>query len=87
MYAAYLPKAGHPFIYLSLELDPSTLDVNVHPTKHEVFFLHQDEIIESVQKACEARLLGANESRTFYTQVIKCIYVLQGFPLPLYCKS
>ncbi|KAK8378680.1 hypothetical protein O3P69_009408 [Scylla paramamosain] len=68
MYAAYLPKAGHPFIYLSLEVDPSTLDVNVHPTKHEVFFLHQDEIIESVQKACEARLLGANESRTFYTQ-------------------
>lgn len=68
MYAAYLPKAGHPFIYLSLEVDPATLDVNVHPTKHEVFFLHQDEVIESVQKACEARLLGANESRTFYTQ-------------------
>jgi len=36
VYAAYLPKNTHPWVYLSLELDPRNVDVNVHPTKREV---------------------------------------------------
>ena len=45
VYAAYLPKGTHPFVYLSLEITPENIDVNVHPTKQEVIFLHQDDII------------------------------------------
>lgn len=36
VYSLYLPKHTHPFVYLSLELLPQTIDVNVHPTKREV---------------------------------------------------
>ena len=36
IYSSYLPKQGHPFIYLSLQIAPQNVDVNVHPTKHEV---------------------------------------------------
>lgn len=45
------------------------MDVNVHPTKHEVHFLHEDSVIESVQKHIESKLLGSNSSRTYFTQV------------------
>lgn len=70
VYSAYLPKGTHPFVYMSLEIDPRNVDVNVHPTKHEVQFLHQDEIIELVQQAVDAKLMGANNSRTFYAQAL-----------------
>ena len=70
VYANYLPKDKHPFVYMSLNIMPSNIDVNVHPTKHEVHFLHEDMIIESLQKAVDAKLLGANESRHYYTQTL-----------------
>ncbi|XP_021370788.1 DNA mismatch repair protein Mlh1-like [Mizuhopecten yessoensis] len=70
VYQAYLPKNSHPFMYLSLEIAPQNVDVNVHPTKHEVHFLHEDAIIESIQKAVEAKLLGSNSSRTYFTQAL-----------------
>ncbi|XP_053189419.1 DNA mismatch repair protein Mlh1 [Scomber japonicus] len=70
VYAAYLPKNSHPFLYLSLEIAPQNVDVNVHPTKHEVHFLHEDNVIESVQKHIESKLLGSNSSRTYFTQTL-----------------
>ena len=57
------------FFMSSLEIAPQNVDVNVHPTKHEVHFLHEDAIIENVQEAIETKLLGSNQSRTYYTQV------------------
>ncbi|XP_061108454.1 DNA mismatch repair protein Mlh1 isoform X2 [Conger conger] len=70
VYAAYLPKNTHPFLYISLEIAPHNIDVNVHPTKHEVHFLHEDCIIESIQKHIESKLLGSNSSRTYFTQTL-----------------
>uniref|UniRef100_F6UF57 DNA mismatch repair protein Mlh1 n=1 Tax=Ciona intestinalis TaxID=7719 RepID=F6UF57_CIOIN len=68
VYQSYLPKGSHPFVYLSLEMPTNNLDVNVHPTKHEVHFLHEDEVVTSVQKQVEASLLSCDSSRTFYMQ-------------------
>ncbi|XP_004704126.1 DNA mismatch repair protein Mlh1 isoform X2 [Echinops telfairi] len=70
VYAAYLPKNTHPFLYLSLEISPQNVDVNVHPTKHEVHFLHEDSILERVQQHIESKLLGANSSRIYFTQTL-----------------
>lgn len=74
VYGLYLPKGVHPFIYLSLCLNPRNVDVNVHPTKHEVHFLHEETIIERIKQVIEEKLTGANTSRVFHTQVHHCFY-------------
>ncbi|XP_069673749.1 DNA mismatch repair protein Mlh1-like isoform X4 [Periplaneta americana] len=64
----YIPQERQPFIYMSLELDPRNVDVNVHPAKHEVHFLHEDSVIDKVRSAVESKLLGCNTARNFYAQ-------------------
>jgi DNA mismatch repair protein MLH1 len=67
-YSAFLPKGGHPFIYLSLEIEPARVDVNVHPTKREVNFLHEEEIIGTICDQIREVLGKVDTSRTFMTQ-------------------
>ncbi|AEO66823.1 uncharacterized protein THITE_2128823 [Thermothielavioides terrestris NRRL 8126] len=67
-YSAFLPKNGHPFVYLSLEIDPRRVDVNVHPTKREVNFLNEDEIIQAICEHIRSKLAAVDASRTFLTQ-------------------
>ncbi|KAG8168288.1 hypothetical protein KVR01_003977 [Diaporthe batatas] len=69
-YAAFLPKSGHPFVYLSLEIDPGRVDVNVHPTKREVNFLNEDEIINAICEHIRTKLAAVDQSRTFMTQTL-----------------
>ncbi|KAI1436614.1 histidine kinase-like ATPase [Xylaria sp. CBS 124048] len=69
-YASFLPKSGHPFVYLSLEIDPQRVDVNVHPTKREVNFLNEDEIIQCVCETVREKLAAVDTSRTFMTQTL-----------------
>jgi DNA mismatch repair protein MLH1 len=67
-YSVFLPKGGKPFIYLSLEIDPARVDVNVHPTKREVNFLNEEEIIELICGEIRTLLGKVDTSRTFMTQ-------------------
>ncbi|KAL8129481.1 hypothetical protein V2J09_018636 [Rumex salicifolius] len=65
VYAATLPKASKPFIYMSIVLPPEHVDVNIHPTKREVSLLNQETIIEKIQSAVELQLRDSDETRTF----------------------
>lgn len=41
-YDELLPTGGHPWCFLFFEIDPSKIDVNVHPTKREIRFLDEE---------------------------------------------
>lgn len=69
-YYFFLPKGNHPFIYLSLEIEPRNVDVNVHPTKREVRFLNEDEIIEIVTDLVQLTLSSHDSARKIPTQTV-----------------
>ncbi|OIR59135.1 MAG: DNA mismatch repair protein Mlh1 [Amphiamblys sp. WSBS2006] len=64
--ASYKHKAlreSSPFVFLSLHLEPNTVDVNTHPTKNRVTFLYEKEvcrvIVEAIEKIAFSQQLEA----------------------------
>ena len=70
VYTTFLPKGGHPFIYMSVLIEPHRVDVNIHPTKREVGFLNEEEIIEKLCSAVSRRLGEGDTSRRFTVQTL-----------------
>ena len=57
-YRTLLEKRRYPVAVLFLDLPPQMVDVNVHPTKHEVRFREQQRVHDFVMGAVRSRLLG-----------------------------
>ena len=55
-YGTFLPKGRHPIFALFIEIDPATVDVNVHPAKREVRFAHPEFIHASIKEALRSPL-------------------------------
>jgi DNA mismatch repair protein MutL len=55
----YLPRGRFPVGVLHLTLDPSVVDVNVHPTKREVRLARPGEVAEALRGLSRAALRGS----------------------------
>ncbi|MGQ9715921.1 MAG: DNA mismatch repair endonuclease MutL, partial [Anaerolineae bacterium] len=55
-YHTFLPVGRYPVAILLLEMPPSEVDVNVHPTKREVRFRHAQAVFTLVQAAVRKAL-------------------------------
>ncbi|KAH7922709.1 DNA mismatch repair protein MutL [Leucogyrophana mollusca] len=70
VYSGVLPKGASPFVYLSIKIDPRSVDVNVHPTKREVHFLNEEAITEKISDTIQHTLVGQSQSRVFEYQTL-----------------
>lgn len=55
-YNTLLPKNKYPACFLKIEIDPSLVDVNVHPAKTEVRFQNEDFTLSEIKRAIFAAL-------------------------------
>ena len=55
-YASFAVNGNKPFVMLSVTVDPQRIDVNVHPTKHEVWLLDEDGITRALSAAITGKL-------------------------------
>jgi DNA mismatch repair protein MutL len=58
-YRQLIPRGRYPIVVLFLDLDPELVDVNVHPTKHEVRFRQQSEIHDFLAQSIKNVLRGS----------------------------
>ncbi|HLC97900.1 MAG TPA: DNA mismatch repair endonuclease MutL [Candidatus Nanoarchaeia archaeon] len=55
-YHSLLPVHQHPVFFLALELDPQTIDVNIHPQKTEVKIEQAERVCQAVHQAVRQTL-------------------------------
>lgn len=58
-YGELMPHGFHPSAVIYLEIDPAAIDVNVHPAKKEVRFIHESRIHSLLIRAIQRRLSAA----------------------------
>lgn len=61
IYEPYIEKNSYPFYLINITVNPETVDVNVHPQKHEVKFDNERAIFSILQ---EATLKALNTAHT-----------------------
>lgn len=70
-YDGILHGHQHSSYLLFLEVDPENIDVNVHPTKHEIRFLNQREVHEFVRHYAKATLSQFQTASADLAQAMK----------------
>jgi len=55
-----IEKNAHPFFIVNLTIDPTKVDVNVHPQKHEVKFEYERGIYNAIHQAVTSALSKAH---------------------------
>ena len=67
-YLSYIPSDKYPFCVLNVEIDPSQVDVNVHPAKLEVKFSNENIVFSAVYYAVRTALSTSITRPELYQQ-------------------
>ena len=66
-YKALIANGKYPFVVLNLEIPPSDVDVNVHPTKKEVRYKNTNQVFNFIYTSIQAGLSNYVERQSFNT--------------------
>jgi len=64
-YGTFLGKGQHPVFFLNLRIDPTEIDVNVHPAKTEIRF-RNNQLVHTILVDQISRALKEGASRRFF---------------------
>ena len=67
-YKSYIPEGKFPFCVLDIVIDPTQVDVNVHPAKLEVKFSNENVVFNAVYYAVRTALENSIERPTLYNE-------------------
>ena len=67
-YKSLIANGKYPFVVLNLEIPPSDVDVNVHPTKKEVRYKNTNQIFNFIYTSIQAGLANYVEKNTINPQ-------------------
>lgn len=59
-YHAYKPDNRYPVVVLNIEVDPSLVDVNIHPTKMDIKFSNMDDLCKLIKDMVRDNITGRN---------------------------
>ena len=65
-YREYLPPRRFPVVFLSIEIDPTFVDVNIHPTKREVRFAPERSIFAAIDGAIRRAIRSERSLPSFW---------------------
>jgi len=96
-YGVFLGKSQHPAFFINIHLDPTEIDVNVHPAKMEIRFRNSqlvhtilaDQISSALKECASRRFFGRehSQSQMSYTGVSGQIEMPMEDPMPLEGKK
>ena len=69
-YQSQIPKSGFPFAVLNIQVDTTTVDVNVHPQKSEIKFSDEGVIYRAVFKALTDALTKPMQAQKTQVQLL-----------------
>lgn len=67
-YDGVLPLQKFPAAFLFVEIDPHEIDINIHPKKEEVKFLHPG-IVQKIIETCVKNCLGLQIQKTLHGEM------------------
>ena len=59
-YHAYKPDNRYPVVVLNIEVDPSLVDVNIHPTKMDIKFSNMEDLCKLIKDMVRDNITGRN---------------------------
>lgn len=82
-YHSYKPDNRYPIVIINIGVDPSLIDVNIHPTKMDIKFSKIENLLELVQKLIKDNLHQMNhtpriEAKQVQRQEIEQLNIMLG---------
>jgi DNA mismatch repair protein MutL len=68
-FSSLISNKSHPVFLLSFQTPPNLIDINIHPRKEEVKFLHEQEILQTISEAVKKNLYKNNLAYGFDPEI------------------